>query len=108
MSKKSQTTTTMTSESQYDVSRTLPVARFFYQGHHSHPVRRTVLVIESGKNLIRGYELREGTTTRNFSGAPVKSYRKDMIAAGDNLRTKNKEKTTLKRLPLFDLIENGI
>ena len=29
-----------------------PVARFFYNGHHSHPVRRTVLIIQDNENLM--------------------------------------------------------
>ena len=29
-----------------------PVARFFYKGHHSHPIRRTVLIIEDNENSI--------------------------------------------------------
>jgi hypothetical protein len=92
---------------QYEVTRTLPVARFYYQGHHSHPVRRTILVIESTKNHLRGYELREGSMVRGFSRAPIKNYRKDMIASGEELRSKTTEQTTLKRMPLFDLIQNG-
>jgi len=114
MSKKTATsvasrgTSNVSRDTTADVSKTLPVARFYYQGSHSHPVRRTVLVIETTNNIIRGYEMREGATIRSFKDALVKSYRKDMIAAGEELRQKSKEKTTLKRLPLFDLIENGV
>jgi hypothetical protein len=30
----------------------LPVAKFYYQGNHTHPVRRTVLIIEDTKESI--------------------------------------------------------
>ena len=61
-------------ELRYPVVRNQPVARFYYQGNHSHPVRRTVLVTETTSNLIKGYELREGATVRELAKAPIKSY----------------------------------
>jgi len=66
----------------YEPVSKLPVAKFYYQGNHSHPVRRTVLIVEETKDQIRGYELREGRTTRSLSevGRCIKSYRKDKIA----------------------------
>jgi hypothetical protein len=98
----------------YEVVRNTPVARFWYKGNHSHPVRRTVLVIEQTKNYIRGYELREGNHVRIASRAPVKTYRRDSIAKGQSLRLENPirksapQQTTLVRKPLMDLIEVGV
>lgn len=48
----------------YDVVSNLPVARFWYKGNHSHPVRRTVLITQQDSESITGYELREGSKTR--------------------------------------------
>ena len=95
----------------YEPVSKLPVAKFYYQGTHSHPVRRTVLVVEESKNQIVGYELREGNTMRNFveSSKFIKSYSKDKIANwGDysRLRTLAKSRrkpvtqTTLERFSL--------
>ena len=103
----------------YGLVRKNPVARFYYQGHHSHPVRRTVLVIENLPDRIVGYELREGSTARTFPQAArsIKTYRKDRISRwGDYVRLrqsgrnifKNPEATTLERLPLTDLIARGV
>lgn len=103
----------------YALTRNQPVARFFYQGQrHTHPVRRTVLVIESTPTLITGYEMREGATTRSFGQAPVKSYRKDRIAninEIDSRRTLRKETprskqkdTTLTRSDLMSFVTDGI
>ena len=97
----------------YEIVRNTPVARFWYKGNHSHPVRRTVLVIEQTKEYIRGYELREGKNVRVASRAPVKTYRRDAIAKGQSLRLDNPlrksspKKSTLIRKPLMDLIEQG-
>lgn len=97
----------------YELVKTLPVARFWYKGHHTHPVRRTVLVTESNRNFICGYELRDGNIVRTAAKAPIKSYRRDRIARGENLRadsTKRKmlsKKSTLVRLPLMDIVEVG-
>ena len=73
----------------YDVVPNKPVARFFYQGSHTHPVRRTVLVIEDKEDVLVGYEFREGDVVRDITEARkcVKSYRKDRIARyGDYAR----------------------
>lgn len=48
----------------YEPVTKLPVAKFYYQGNHSHPVRRTVLIVEETKDQFKGYEIREGRTTR--------------------------------------------
>jgi hypothetical protein len=87
----------------YEPVRNKPVAKFFYKGHHTHPVRRTVLVIKSDRNIIVGYELREGRVLRSIKKAPIKSYRRDRIAIArqlrvDNLlRQKNAEASTYQR-----------
>lgn len=97
----------------YDLVDNVPVARFWYKGNHTHPVRRTVLVTKSTKTYIKGYELRDGNVVRPASKAPIKTYSRNKIAKGMNLRsnsrkTNNLTKTTLVRKPLFDLIETGI
>jgi len=98
----------------YDIVRTKPAAKFYYQGKHSHPVRRTVLVIEDLPEALVGYEIREGNVTRNARKAPVKTYRKDCIARyGDYSRLPNPEnkratQTTLRRTGLFSLLKEGV
>jgi hypothetical protein len=100
----------------YPVVRSQPVAKFYYQGSHSHPVRRTVLVVENNKNLLTGYELREGSVTRNFDQAPIKSYRHSKIArieqCGRRLRKRtpkdNHQNTTYVRRSLLDLVKEGV
>jgi hypothetical protein len=97
----------------YEIVKNMPVARFWYKGTHTHPVRRTVLVVEQTKEFIRGYELREGRTIRTAGKAPVKTYRRDRIAKGVSLRTDSPirklapNKSTLVRKPLLDIIESG-
>jgi len=99
----------------YSVVRETPVAKFLYKGNHSHPVKRTVLVIESNSRYIKGYELREGKVLRDFTNAPVKTYCKSKIATVKQCRkeVRNKVKkglnsTTLQRVTLTDLVQNGI
>jgi hypothetical protein len=60
--------------------RKKPVARFYYKGHHTHPVRRTVLLTDVTEDLVRGYEIREGSEVRGLVQAPIKSFRRDRIA----------------------------
>jgi hypothetical protein len=104
------------SKLRYPLVKNKPVAQFYYEGHHSHPVRRTVLVTESDNSLIKGYELREGTVVRNLSGAPIKSYRRDKIAmigqCGRRLRKRLPKKqhtnSTLKRVELLEALMGGI
>jgi len=64
----------------YTFADNRPVARFFYKGNHTHPVRRTIIIIESDDKKITGYELREGSRVRSCKNAPIKSYRRDRIA----------------------------
>jgi hypothetical protein len=96
----------------YNLVDNVPVARFYYKGNHTHPVRRTVLITESTRDHVKGYELREGNVVRLASKAPIKTYNRDKIAKGVNLRTSNQKlisnKSTLVRRPLMDLIESGI
>lgn len=97
----------------YDLVPNSPVARFWYKGTHTHPVRRTVLVIESTKEYIRGYEIREGRIIRTAGKAPIKTYRRERIARGVSLRTDSPirklypNKSTLVRKNLLDIIESG-
>lgn len=72
-----------------------------------------MLVIESNRDFIRGYELREGSDTRVAEKAPIKTYTRRKIAKGMNLRAENPlrkkapEKSTLMRKTLMNLIETG-
>lgn len=102
----------------YKLVNSRPVARFYYKGSHSHPVQRTVLIIESTDTYIRGYEVREGKLTREVADAPIKSYKRSKIARNKNLRLeqrvsyftitgRNTEVTTLKRGALFDYLFTG-
>jgi hypothetical protein len=108
------------SQKVYNLVPRKPVARFFYQGHHSHPVRRTVLVTKETDTLITGYELRDGSTVRTVqeavSSGCVKSYRKDSIARwGDYSRLRmtsatfleDPNKSTLKREPIMTMFVHG-
>ena len=109
----------MSSSSYYSLVRNMPVARFFYQGKHTHPVRRTVLIVENNGKTFTGYELREGTTVRTtLDKAPVKSFRKDRIAEIrqiDGRRKLRREtpqrkqaQTTFARSDLSSLVTDGI
>lgn len=85
-----------------------PVAKFYYKGHHSHPVRRTVIVIHSTSSSITGYELREGSTVRSLANAPIKTYKKAKIAVERQVRHKKKtDSSTLVRSQMFDLLKAG-
>lgn len=101
----------------YEFFKKRPVARFFYQGTHTHPVRRTIILINQTPDIIVGYEVREGSTTRNVKDAPVKSYRKDLIAKVKQIDTRcslrkraegnQLNKTTLIRENLSDFVKTG-
>jgi hypothetical protein len=102
---------------EYRIVRTLPVSRFYYQGSHSHPVRRTVLITENHKNYFRGYEMREGSVVRTkISQAPIKSYSKSKIAkigqCGRRLRKRVPQnmhsQSTYERGRLMDLVTRGV
>lgn len=101
----------------YEFFKKRPVARFFYQGTHTHPVRRTIILINQTPDIIAGYEVREGSVTRNVKDAPVKSYRKDLIAKVKQIDTRcslrkkaegeQLNKTTLVRENLSDFVKTG-
>lgn len=102
----------------YDLVANKPVARFYYKGKHSHPVRRTVLIIEDRENMLVGYEVREGDTVRTVPETlgNVKSYRKDRIPKwGDYSRLrmssktflKDPESSTLERQPITAMFTEG-
>jgi len=110
--------TTKKTRKVYDLVPKLPVARFYYQGTHSHPVRRTVLIIEETSTKIVGYEFRMGNTVRTPEQAlgKVRTYRKDRIARwGDYSRLrmssktffKDPEKTTLERFSILAMFTEG-
>jgi len=102
---------------EYSIVRSKPVARLYYQGSHSHPVRRTVLVIENKKHYFKGYEMREGDVVRTtISQTPIKSYSKNRIAkigqCGRRLRKRVPStmhtRTTYERCKLLDLVTRGV
>src|SRR5579859_5410932 len=98
---------------EYDIIKNQPVAKFFYKGTHSHPVKRTVFITENERDYIKGYEVREGTDVRDVDDAPVKTFRKDKIATTSQLRTDNplwnkKDKCTLTRMSISQLDECGV
>jgi hypothetical protein len=105
---------------EYPVVRNQPVAKFFYKGNsHTHPVRRTVVLIESKPNYFRGYELREGSEIRNFGQAPIKSFSKSKIARLGQIDRRRKlrasaegnadlNRSTLQRASFIDLIKKGV
>lgn len=100
-------------EKKYNLVRNLPVAKFRYKGNHSHPVRRTILILESNSKWIKGYELREGSVVRDIDAAPVKTYAKEKIAtlrqSVRNFRLKKKKnRTTLQRFALTELVQIGL
>lgn len=103
----------------YDLVGKRPVARFYYQGNHSHPVRRTVLIIQETPESITGYEIREGLTKRTPQEALhyIKTFTKSKIVRwGDYSRLrmssktifKNPKRTTLERFPIVSLFADGV
>lgn len=108
----------MTINRDYPVVRNMPVAEFYYPGTHSGPVRRKVLITERTSKIIRGYELREGSTVRAFRDAPVKSYSKSKISRICDLDKRRvlykttpqnqREQSTLVQRPLIDLVKEGV
>ena len=97
----------------YKITKNLPVAKFWYKGHHSHPVKRTILIIEANREFLLGYEVREGNKVRTLNDAPIKKFLRKKIAKGQNLRLDNKlrkempKKSTLIRKNIFEIIQNG-
>lgn len=103
-------------KTKYPVVRNLPVAKFYYKGTHSRPVRRTVVVTESNSKYLKGYEIREGSAVRLLKGAPIKTFRKDRIALIKQCGTRMKNRidesqhdnSTLNRMKIFDLLYEGV
>lgn len=101
----------------YKLVNTHPVARFYYKGGHSHPIRRTVLITDSTDSHITGYEVRAGDITRQPNAAPIKTYVRSKIARVKNRRIsleRNKMiisgqgmKSTLQRSRLYDYLFTG-
>ncbi len=102
----------------YELVAKKPVARFHYQGHHSHPIRRTVLVIEDTPEYLVGYEFREGTTVRTLDEPrqSIKRYNKNKSAKyGDYSRLRQTaqgfmhkpEDTTLVRESIMTMFTHG-
>jgi hypothetical protein len=107
----------MNTKQKYTLVTNGPVAKFYYKGTHSHPIRRTILVIEENSKMLVGYEIREGKEVRKVRNAPVKSFRKDKIANfGDYCRLKMNNQyynkldsdTTLERDDFVDLVMSGV
>jgi hypothetical protein len=97
----------------YKPIRNQPFYKFYYKGDHSHPVQRTVLVTKLTRDLVTGYELREGNLARTIDTAPIKSYRRDRIAQvsqlrNDNPRRRKVRKTTLKKCGVRTIQSEGI
>lgn len=103
----------------YKLAEGNPIWRFYYQGGHSHPVRRTVAVIEVGEDRVTGYELRHGNEVRGrLDECPVKSYNLSKIAKIGQLdarrplrrdtKSKNATKSTLSRDPLESVLTKGV
>jgi len=63
----------------YPILRNKPVAKFAYKGTHSKPVRRTVLLTALERNVITGYEVREGNEVRDPDETTIKSFSRDSI-----------------------------
>ncbi len=101
----------------YKLVNSYPVARFYYKGNHSHPIRRTVLVTESNDKFIRGYEVRAGDVVRQPNAAPIKTFLRRKIARVRQMRAslkrnwlsliKGPEVSTLKRTRLHDYLFTG-
>lgn len=90
-----------------------PLAKFWYKGSHSHPIKRTVLIIDENKDRIIGYELREGNIVRKLGVAPVKTFKKEKIAKYSDLGAANHRKpggrrSTLRKSPLLEVLDKGL
>ena len=63
----------------YPILRNRPVAKFKYKGTHSKPIRRTVRLTSLERNVITGYEVREGNEIRDPDELVIKSFSKDEV-----------------------------
>jgi len=101
----------------YKLVNKYPVAKFYYKGNHSHPVRRTVLVTTSNDKFIIGYEIRVGSEVYLPAKAKIKSYSRAKIAKIKQLRAsmkrdrvisqKGPNSSTLERIKLSDFLFTG-
>lgn len=69
----------------YEVIRNRPVARFKYRGDHSKAVRRTVILTNVSRDLLTGYEVREGNELRSLEDGVIKSFRRDKMIGLERL-----------------------
>lgn len=76
--KKSVTTVNFNDDS-INVIRNRPVAKFWYKGTHSKPVRRTILIDKLERGSISGYEVREGRTVKDVTTAQYKTFNRSKI-----------------------------
>lgn len=70
---------------EYPVIRNKPVARFRYKGTHSKNIRREVVITDSRRDVLTGYEVREGNETRTLGDAPIKSFKREKIEGLERL-----------------------
>ncbi len=104
-------------EQHYKLVNSYPVARFYYKGSHSHPIRRTVLIVEANDDKITGYEVRSGDVVRPPNAAPIRSFLRRKIAKVKNRRISQERDrliisgkgmvSTLKRSRLNDYLFTG-
>ena len=78
----------------YPILRNKPVARFRYKGSHSKAIRREVYITDLRKDVVTGYEVREGNNTFDLSKAPIKSFARDKIMGFERLSFKSAGVTT--------------
>jgi len=72
-------TTRTTTSSDYPLLQNRPVAKFRYKGNHSKAIRRTVLLTEINRDMLRGYEVREGNEVRSIEDQVIKSFTRDEV-----------------------------
>ena len=108
-----------TAPTQHPLVRNLPLAKFYYQGNHTHPIRRTILITrqDKKKGLITGYELRCGHAVRARGEAPIRTFKiEDIARFGDYSRLRDAKKnvgrdigeSTFQRASLRKLEEIGV
>jgi hypothetical protein len=73
----------------YPILRNRPVARFRYKGSHSKAIRREVFITDLRKDVVTGYEVREGNNTCDLGDAPIKSFARDKIMGFERLSLKS-------------------
>ena len=62
-----------------NIIRNKPVAKFWYKGSHSKPVRRTLVITELTRDTISGYEVREGRETRMLESSNFKTFTREKM-----------------------------